>query len=272
MTTTPAAGAVFVGAIPELYDTLMVPLLFAPYADDLARRVAAFSPARVLETAAGSGAVTRALARALPEGCEIVATDLSPPMLARAQAVGTARAVTWQPADAQALPFPDASFDIVACQFGAMFFPDKPRAFSEARRVLRPGGHFVFSVWDRIETNEFTAAVADALAALHPAAPPRFMQLTPHGYFERAAVEADLAAAGFGAPGWDTLDARSHAASARVPAMALCQGTPLRGDIEALPGMTLASATEACAAALAARFGDGPVSARLCAHVVTASK
>ena len=272
MTTPAATDVVFSGSIPELYDTLMVPLLFAPYADDLARRVAALGPGRVLETAAGSGAVTRALARALPEGCELVATDLNPPMLARAQAVGTARAVTWQPADAQALPFPDASFDVLACQFGAMFFPDRPRAYAEARRVLKPGGHFIFNVWDRIEANEFAAAVADALAALHPAAPPRFMQRTPHGYFERAAVEADLAAAGFGAPGWDTLDARSHAASARVPATALCQGTPLRGEIEALPGMTLAAATDACAAALAARFGDGPVSARIRAHVVTVTR
>jgi len=272
MTPPRTTDAVFAGSIPELYDTLMVPLLFAPYADDLARRVAALGPGRVLETAAGSGAVTRALAGALPGDCEIVATDLNPPMLARAQAVGTARAVTWQPADAQALPFPDAIFDVVACQFGAMFFPDKARAYAEARRVLRPGGRFVFNVWDRLEANDFAATVTDALAALHPAAPADFMRRTPHGYFERAAVEADLAAAGFGPPAWDTLEARSHAASARVPATALCQGTPLRGEIEALPGVTLAAATDACAAALAARFGDGPVSGRIRAHVVTARR
>jgi ubiquinone/menaquinone biosynthesis C-methylase UbiE len=159
-----ATDALFAGSIPELYDNLLVPLIFEPYAQDLARRVAALQPARVLETAAGTGVVTRALAQALPGSCEIVATDLNSPMLDRAAAVGTARPVQWRQADAMQLPFDDASFDVVVCQFGVMFFPDRASAYAQARRVLRLGGVFVFNAWDRIEENEFADVVTRSLA------------------------------------------------------------------------------------------------------------
>jgi ubiquinone/menaquinone biosynthesis C-methylase UbiE len=139
----------FSGSIAALYESLLVPLIFQPYADDLARRIAGVGGSDLLEVAAGTGVATRALAAST--GLAIVATDLNPAMLDEAARVGTARPVRWRPADAMALPFEDAGFDVVACQFGAMFFPDPVRAFAEARRVLRPGGTFVFSVWDRIE-------------------------------------------------------------------------------------------------------------------------
>ena len=266
--SAPGTDAVFAGSIPELYDTLLVPLIFQPYADDIARRVAALAPARVLETAAGTGAVTRALALALPAATEIVATDLNPPMLERAARAGTARPVTFQPADAMKLPFDDASFDVVVCQFGAMFFPDKGVAFGEARRVLRPGGTFLFNVWDRIEENEFADTVTAALAPLFPADPPRFMARTPHGYFDRASIAADLARGGFGAPSaFDTVSARSRAASANAAATAYCQGTPMRGEIEARGG-SLADATVASTTQLAQRFGSGAIDGKIQAHVV----
>jgi len=268
-----AAGsdAVFAGSIPELYDTHLVPLIFEPYAADLARRVAALGPARVLETAAGTGVVTRALARALPAATELVATDLNQPMLDRAAAVGTARPVRWQAADAMQLPFDDASFDVVACQFGAMFFPDKVHAFAQARRVLRHGGTFLFNVWDRIEENEFADIVTTTLAGLFPADPPRFMARTPHGHSDLDRLAQDLADAGFKTPRFETVAARSRASSARVAAFAYCQGTPLRGEIESRGGVTLADATAACTAAIAARFGDGPVDGKIQAHVVAAT-
>lgn len=144
----------FAGSIPKLYEEHLVPLIFEPYAEDLARRVASRKPARVLEIAAGTGVVTRHLASALPEEVLIVATDLNQTMLDTAAAVGTPRPVTWRQADAMTLPFEDAEFDAVLCQFGAMFFPDKAKAFSESRRVLKTGGAFIFNVWDRIEENE----------------------------------------------------------------------------------------------------------------------
>jgi SAM-dependent methyltransferase len=265
-----ASDTLFAGSVPELYDTLMVPLIFEPYAEDLVRRVAALKPARVLETAAGTGVVTRALARALPAQTEIVATDLNQPMLDRAASVGTQRPVHWQQADAMQLPFDAASFDVVACQFGAMFFPDRADGFREARRVLRPGGVFLFNVWDRIEENEFADVVTNVLATLFPADPPRFMARTPHGYSDRGQIAADLAAAGFtAAPTIETLAARSRAASAEVAAIAYCQGTPLRGEIQARSGSSLGEATTAATTAIAARFGSGPVDGKIQALVVS---
>jgi ubiquinone/menaquinone biosynthesis C-methylase UbiE len=276
-----SGDAVFAGSIPEVYDTLLVPLIFEPYAIDLARRVAALGPGRVLEIAAGTGALTRALRRALPPEAELVATDLNAPMLDRAKAIEAARggsgcSIQWRTADAMHLPFDDESFDVVACQFGAMFFPDKAHAFGEVRRVLRPGGAWVFNTWDRIEDNEFAQVVTAALAALYPAQPPDFMARTPHGYFEREAVEAQLVQAGFGAPiEWETVTTRSTAESARGPATAYCQGTPLRNEIESLAargGASLDEATRASEAMLRARFGDGRVDGKIQAHVVVVRK
>ena len=156
------------GSIPQLYDEYMVPLIFEPYASDLASRVAILRPSSLLEIAAGTGVVTRHLAYSLAPDVRIVATDLNQAMIDRATAVGTARPVEWRQADAMQLPFPDESFDVVVCQFGAMFYPDKPKAFSEARRVLRSGGTFVFNVWDSIDQNEFAEAVTFALQQMFP--------------------------------------------------------------------------------------------------------
>ena len=266
----PASDAQFAGSIPELYDTQMVPMIFEPYAVDLAARVASFHPSRVLETAAGTGVVTRAMAKVLPPGTEITATDLNQPMLNRAADIGLFRPVRWQQADATQLPFGDGTFDAVVCQFGAMFFPDRARAFSEARRVLRRDGVLLFNVWDRIEENEFAQTVTTALAGLFPSDPPLFMARTPHGYFDRDAITRDLAAAGFGnAPEIETVAARSRSASARTAATAYCEGTPLRNEIEARSPGGLQAATAACAEALAERFGTGPVDGRIQALVVT---
>lgn len=260
---------VFAGSIPKIYDELLVPLIFARFAEDLAARVAARSPAHVLEVAAGTGVVTRRLASVLAPHASIVATDLNHAMLEQAAAVGTARPVQWRDADAQQLPFADGEFDAVVCQFGVMFFPDRPKAYAEARRVLRPGGVFAFNVWGRIEDNEFADTVTTALQRLYPQDPPRFMVRTPHGYHDAARIRADLEAAGFvGSPRIDTLTAISRAASAQQAATAYCQGTPLRSEIEARPGVSLADATAAAARAIAERFGSGAVEGKLQAHVV----
>jgi ubiquinone/menaquinone biosynthesis C-methylase UbiE len=265
----PHVDKVFSGSIATLYDTHLVPLIFAPYALDLVNRLATRSVSRILEIAAGTGVVTRALAAGLPHDVSIIATDLNPAMLDRAAAVGTERAVEWRQADAMHLPFPDATFDAVVCQFGVMFFPDKAAAFAETRRVLKPGGVFIFNVWDRIEENEFADAVTTALASVFPADPPRFMARTPHGYHDRGTVARDLAAGGFtGAPDITTVAARSRAASAQVPAIAYCQGTPLRSEIETRDASRLHEATDAATAEIARRFGGGAVDGQVQAHVV----
>lgn len=265
-----ASDKAFDGSIPKLYETYLVPLMFEPYAEDLARRLVGRAPARVLEVAAGTGVVTRRLASVLSERVEIVATDLNPPMLELAASIGTRRPVEWRQADAQQLPFPDASFDAVVCQFAAMFFPDKAGAFAEARRVLRPGGVYLFNVWDRIEENEFADTVTAALAALFPDDPPRFLARTPHGYHDRATIERDLAGGGFAEPAAiDRVSGRARAESPRVPAVAYCQGTPLRNEIEARGAPGLGEATDAAAEAIARRFGPGPVAGKIQALVVT---
>jgi SAM-dependent methyltransferase len=264
---------VFDGPIPTLYERYLVPLIFEPYAADLADRLASRSPARVLEIAAGTGVVTRRLTAVLPERVSIVATDLNQTMLDVASEVGTKRPVEWRQADAMRLPFPDGMFDAVVCQFGVMFFPDRSKAFSEARRVLRSGGVLVFNVWDRIEENEFADAVTTAVGALFPEDPPRFLARTPYGYYDRPTIERDLANGGFtGPPQIDTVAARSRAASPRVPAVAFCQGTPLRGEIEARGPSRLGEATGVAADAIARRFGRGAVDGKIQAHVVTIEK
>lgn len=265
-----AADKVFAGSIPEIYDRLLVPLLFEPYARDLAGRLAEAGPRDVLETAAGTGVVTRAMAARLPEA-RIVATDLNQAMLDRATARQAQDGrIAWRRADALALPFADASFDAVACQFGVMFFPDKVQGYREARRVLRPGGRFLFNVWDRIAENEFADTVTQALAALFPQDPPRFLARTPHGYHDAERIRAELAAAGFAEVSIDAVDAASRAASPRDPALGYCQGTPLRSEIEARDASRLEEATERAAEALARCFGSGAIEGRMRALVVSA--
>lgn len=264
---------VFSGSIPTLYEAYLVPLIFEPYATDLTQRVASMNASRILEVAAGTGVVTRALAAAANEGVSIVATDLNQAMLDKAAAVGTPRPVQWRQADAMALPFPDDEFDAVVCQFGAMFFPDKSKAFAEARRVLKRGGVFIFNVWDRISENEFADSITSALATTFPDDPPRFLARTPHGYHDRQRIRADLALGGFTtAPQIVTVAKRSRADSPRVPAVAYCQGTPLRNEIEARDASRLAEATDMAAAALARRFGSHAVDGKIQAHVITIRK
>ena len=268
-----ASDRAFAGSIPQLYERYLVPLIFEPYAADLAHRVSLRAPSRVLEIAAGTGCVTRQLARALPPGASLVASDLNQPMLDHAAAVGTARPVEWRQADAMQLPFPDASFDAVACQFGAMFFPDKVRAFSEARRVLRAGGVFIFNVWDRIEENHFADTITVALANAFPDNPPGFLERVPHAYHDPAVVVRDLAQAGFAeAPDFVTLPARSRADSPRTPVVAYCEGTPLRSEIEAPGESRLRDAVEIATRAVAARFGTGVVDAKIQAHVIAVKR
>jgi SAM-dependent methyltransferase len=265
------ADRVFAGSIPALYDRHLGPMFFAGYAEDLARRTAALAPAHVLEIAAGTGVVTRALARALPREVEITATDLNQAMVDFAAAQPGAERVTWRQADAQALPFADGSFDAVLCQFGAMFFPDRVAAYRETKRVLKPVGQFLFSVWDRIEENEFGHIVTDAVAALFPDNPPRFLARTPHGYYDVAVIENDLRAARFSRITIETIERRSPASSPQDVALGLCQGTPLRSEIEARAIERLEEVTNVAAAALAARFGTGAIDGKLQAHIVTAS-
>ena len=262
----------FTGTVPETYERYLVPLIFHPYAKDMAERMKKIGAHEALETAAGTGVATRAIWPVLPGSARLVVTDLNEAMLdvARATLPQDAR-IEWRQADALALPFADQSFDAVVCQFGVMFFPDKAQGFREARRVLTPSGKFLFSVWSGISENEFADVVTAALAEMFRDDPPRFLARTPHGYHDTAAIRSEVLAAGFSNVAFETVGHVSRCGSPRDAAVAYCQGTPLRSEIVARDPSGLERATEQAAEALARRFGAGPIEGRIQAMVFTAS-
>jgi ubiquinone/menaquinone biosynthesis C-methylase UbiE len=266
MTSTDAA---FSGSIPAIYDRYLAELLFNDYATDIARRTAALKPQRVLETAAGTGLATAAIVEQLPDA-SLVATDLNQAMIDVAAKQVTSPNVEFRAADAQSLPFEDEAFDAVVMQFGMMFLPDRAAGYSEARRVLRPGGHFIFNVWNSLDKSPIAQTVHDTVAALYPDDPPSFFTRVPWGYHDIRRIEQDVRAAGFSDVQIETVAATSRADSPTDAAIGLCQGTPLRPEIETRGD--LQQATNAAAEGLTQRFGSGPLSEPLSAHVVTAVK
>jgi ubiquinone/menaquinone biosynthesis C-methylase UbiE len=262
----------FTGSIPANYDRYMVPLLFQPYAEQVARRAAALQPNRILETAAGTGVVTQALHSVVPNA-QIVATDLNEPMLAEAERRVGARNVHFQQADALSLPFEDRSFDLVVCQFGVMFFPDKVAGNIEARRVLREGSSYILAIWNEVDENLATKAVGSAVADLLPPEDrSAFYERVPFRYFDKAVIRADLEAAGFAKVDIETVDLRSRAASAHDAAMGLVQSTPMRNELEQRGPGTLEKATEAAVETLRQFEGPDGFDAPMSAHIVTATK
>jgi ubiquinone/menaquinone biosynthesis C-methylase UbiE len=254
----------FAHSAPALYDRYMGPLLFEPYAKLVAARCAVLKPERILETAAGTGIVTREVHQAVPQA-QLVATDINPAMLEFAQALRSMN-VSFRPADAQNLPFGEGSFDVVFCQFGVMFFRDKVRAHQEARRVLRPNGHYLLVTFNRLELNPIPKAAQDALSALFGRDPLDYMERGPFSYADPAQIENDLRTAGFSGIEIETIELSSRVNS-RDAAHALVFGSPLRSEIERRDSSALDRAAEAVAQALAPWDGkDAPMSA----HLVTA--
>ncbi len=261
----------FAGSIPGLYDRHLGPLLFAPYAEELAERVRAFMAGHVLETAAGTGIVSEALHHALPDA-QIVATDLNPAMLDVAAQRVRSDKVIFESADAQELRFADGTFDLVVCQFGVMFYPDKVRGNAEARRVLRDGGRYLLVIWDSIDRNPASQAIGQAVGALFPDDPPLFVERTPFGYSDVALIEHDLLAAGFTDIELETVEQRSRGGSGRDFAQGMCLGSPLRSEIEERDPAMLDRAVDAAAAALAPWEGADGFDAPMSAHIVVATK
>lgn len=247
-----SSDAQFVGSIPAVYEALLVPMIFEEPARSLASAIGELRPSDILETAAGTGVLTRELVE-IPD-VAITATDLNPAMIDAARSRLSSDRVRWQVADAMTLPFDDESFDIVACQFGAMFFPDKVGGYREAARVLRPGGSFVFNVWDRIQTSLVAHVVTEALCAAAPDDSLDFLRRTPHGHFDVQTIERDLTAAGYEDIRIEPANGTSRT-TAHDGAVAYCHGTPLRGEIEQ-SSLGLERATVIATEALEARFGS----------------
>jgi SAM-dependent methyltransferase len=251
--------------MPDAYDRLLAPVVFKPFAIDLAKRAASHGPRRVLELAAGTGVLTRELVAALP-AAEVTATDLNAAMVA--YGVRQVPGALWQQADAQHLPFGDKQFDLVVCQFGVMIFPDKPGAFREVRRVLTPAGRLLFSTWDTIDTHGYAAALAAGVEDAFPDDPPTFMAAVPHGYSDVGQVVADLTAGGLERQSTESVTLDGQTGSAADIALGFCTGTPLcvaienRGD--------LAASAVAISESMTRRLGEGPVTCEMTAYVFEA--
>ena len=258
----------FAGQMPEFYDRFLVPMMFAPFAQDLARRLEDTLSGHVLELAAGTGVLTRALARTLPAAVAITATDLNPAMLTQAKSHAALERVKWQEADALSLPFADQQFDYAVCQFGVMFFPDKVAAFREALRVLRPNGRFLFSVWGSREGSvwDVVVTVVGQFLSRDPAS------LVAPPYKDVATVQADLAAAGFASITTEDVIQSTRSGSPREAAISQCHGGLVRAAIDAHMPDRLDEITEAATAAIAARFGRESIESPLHAILFTAAR
>ena len=264
------ANAAFVGSIPGIYEKYMGPVFMTPSARDLASRFAVKPGADVLELACGTGILTRELVSPSRPAVALMATDLNEPMLDTAKALVRDRAVSWRVVDATSLPFADASYDAVVCQYGVMFFPDKVKAAREARRVLRPGGQFVFNVWGTLAENRPSLITHETLARFFAEGPPPFM-MVPFGYNDREQIQADLRAGGFSSMRMETVDFEGRAPSAAFVATGMTQGTPLAIEIRERASAPLEAVTAAVADALAREFGAGEVRLPLRSHVITAT-
>jgi len=263
----------FVGDIPQNYDRYLGPVLFHPYADDLAERVQLTAGMRLLEIACGTGIVTRRLADRLRGHGSIVATDLNEAMIAhaRAEMPTGARHVEWQPADATKLPFPDGSFDAVVCQFGLMFFPDKAVGIREAFRVLKPGGQYLFNVWDTLAKNPIVRITHETAGKFFPNDPPMFYTV-PYSLHDPEPTRKMLVEAGFGQIEVTKLAKQGTSPSAAEAAIGLVAGTPILGAIMERGPDSLEAIKRATAAAVATELGDPPVPISLNAFVFRARR
>jgi ubiquinone/menaquinone biosynthesis C-methylase UbiE len=264
--------AAFVGAIPENYDRGLGPLIFLDYADDIARRAAAHRPGRVLEIAAGTGIVSRRLRDLLPAATTLTASDLNPPMLEwAARKFKQGEWIEFRQADAMALPFADAAFDAIVCQFGVMFYPDKDKSYREAMRVLAPGGRYHFSVWDAHRHNACGRITHETVAGLFPADPPGFFKV-PYGYHRIDPIKDALEAAGFGAITASVVSQEKEIPDAAAFARGFVFGSPLFEQIRERGGVSPEAVHAKLTDAFRREFGADPGRMRLQAIVFEARK
>ena len=263
-----SSASEFSGSVPAFYDRYLGPVLFEPYAADLVSRLPTGDGLRVLEIACGTGILTRRLRGALPDSAIVVATDLNEPMTVHARAAVPAPGIIWKQANAQALAFDDGVFDVVVCQFGFMFLPDKVQGFREARRVLCSNGVLLASVWHSMEANPAIGAIHAMLARLFPADPPRFIE-TPYGYHDAERIRADMAEAGWNDVQLEDVWLQGLGPSAADFAAGFTLGTPLAHEL-AERGADVDAVTRALTDAVIPVGGEQPFKATLAATLISA--
>jgi SAM-dependent methyltransferase len=269
MPDTQAVNTSFVGTIPENYERYLGPLMFKPYAQDLACRLVVGERAEVLELACGTGILTSELLSMLDPGVHLVASDLNEPMLAIAQQKIRDRRIEWQQADAAALPFDAGRFDAVICQFGIQFFTDKVVAATEVRRVLRPGGVFLFSTWGGPHRNPLAHIAQQTAEACFPGDTPTFYHV-PWSYGDTREIESDLRAGGFRHVSIQPVSLVGRAPSADHAAMGIVQGSPMANAINERRSITVDAFTAVISASLTRELGDGPLALPMQAWIVRA--
>jgi ubiquinone/menaquinone biosynthesis C-methylase UbiE len=258
--------ASFTGSVPRGYHDNLGPLFFEPYARILADRVASPSPGRLLETACGTGILTRRIAEGLDASARFVATDLNEDMLAVARASAGA---DFRTADMCALPFETGSFDCVVCQFGLMFPPDRHAAVREARRVLAEGGTWIVATWAPLDRNPIAEIAHREVTRPFPDDPPMFYE-TPFSLGDPEVLEGLLRAGGFRDVVVDVVPATGSSVSAAHAAYGFVQGNPVAGQIRARDAAQLDPITAAVERSIAQRFGPGPFDVPLEALIATA--
>jgi ubiquinone/menaquinone biosynthesis C-methylase UbiE len=248
----------FVGTIPDFYDTGLGPNIFHDYADDLAARAGAHGARHVLELAAGTGILSRRLRDVLSPDARLVVTDLNQPMLDLAsRKFSSAENVEFSEADAMNLSFSDDEFDMIVCQFGVMFFPDKPASYREAARVLKPNGHYIFNTWGPMSANPYSQISHEVVAQFFPGNPPGFYE-APFSYGDPVDVKRDLNAAGWQDVHHETIDFDKEILDPEAFANAMIHGTPMVDEIRQRGGVDPQDVVDLILEQYYDRFGTGP--------------
>lgn len=261
----------FTGSVPENYDRYLVPYIFEPYAKDLLARTDHAGVSHVLETACGTGSVTALLRNTLPPEVRLVATDLNGDMITIGKKILADKGIEWMVADAQALPFENDSFDLLVCQFGLMFIPDKATALKEAYRVVRLGGRIVFNTWDKLENNPAFYVADQVVKKYFPKEPPSFFHI-PFSMYDEKELQSLFEKAGFRDIRIELVKKEGTSPSSAATATGMLEGTPMYPTIQQRGPELLPRIKKDLEEQLASRFGDAPMISSLQAWVVTAEK
>lgn len=265
-----ATNISFGGSIPEKYDKYLTPLFFEPYADDLISRIKGREYDSILELACGTGRVTMNLRREFP-GSKLTATDINPDMLSVARKNVTHPNVVWDTVDMQEIPFDDSSYDLIVCQFGVMFVPDKVKAFKEIYRVLKPGGRFVFNVWESFQRNLVSYHTDQVINSFFGEDPVMFIQI-PFSYHNKTEIGNHLQNGGFSDFSFDHVKREMDRINAGDASIGLIEGNPSINAINERKPELLDEIRMRLKATLAENFGDNPMKYSLEAIVCEAEK